>query len=109
MGESPEIRAFFHHKDIGDIHRKLKMTLEMLADSAEGQPGLSLYLEMLGRTHARLAIRPEHFARWREALVTTAAECDPELDAATRCAWGRIIDDLIAQLSTASEHAQGES
>jgi hemoglobin-like flavoprotein len=98
MGDSPEVARFFHGKDIGRIHRKLKMTLEMLADNADGKPGLDLYLDMLGAIHARMDIRAEHLTLWRRALLATAAECDPELDAPTRRAWARVIDDLIAKL-----------
>ena len=98
MGDSDDIRNIFRGKDTDRIHRKLKTSLEMLADNAEGQPGLTMYLDMLGSTHRRLQIRPEHFARWREALITTAAEADPQWDTRIRAAWERVIDDMIAKL-----------
>lgn len=98
MDDSPEIAAYFRNKDTAGIHRKLRTTLEMLAENARHQPGLELYLEMLGRTHRKFHVRPEHFALWREALLATVVECDPQLDRATRLAWEAVMDDLIAKL-----------
>jgi hemoglobin-like flavoprotein len=99
--DSGDIARIFRGKDMTRIHRKLRTTLEMLAGSADEQPGLGMYLDLLGRMHERLAIRPEHFDRWRASLIATAAESDPDFDPETRRAWEGVIDGLIAKMGAA--------
>jgi hypothetical protein len=98
MGSSEEIAAFFHGRDIGRIERKLRMTLEMACDNLDGQPGLDMYLELLGRTHAAMHISLPLLRGWRDALIGTAAECDLAFDADARAAWEAVLDDLIGKM-----------
>lgn len=98
VSASPEVAAVFQGKDMVRIQRKLKMTLEMVSDSASGQPGLEMYLSMLGKTHVRLKISPEMFHSWRKALLETVARCDPKYSDAIARAWAQVIDDVIDKM-----------
>ena len=101
VGTSEEVAAVFRGRDMGRIERKLRMTLDMVNDNADGQPGLTLYLELLGRTHAAIGISGPLFLLWRDALVATAAECDPRYDPAVRAAWEQVLDELITKMQLA--------
>ena len=94
--ESDEIDAFFHDRDIASIIAKLRVTLMMVAEAAEGRPGLVMYLEMLGGIHRRLRVQPRFFQYWRTALLSTVARYDPDYDARIEAAWQRILDHVIA-------------
>lgn len=96
IGGSPEIAAFFSHENRNQIQRRLKTTVRMLAAYAENQLGTNIFLESAaGRTHRKLLIHPKHFTFWRDTLVATAAEYDPEFDDATRREWEWIIDSML--------------
>ncbi len=101
MADSDEIGRIFEGRDMAKIERKLKTTLEMLTESADNKPGLDMYLEMLGRIHERLQISEAMFTQWRNALIETAAECDPQFDGSTREAWNTVVGDMIAKLHRA--------
>jgi len=98
MESSDEIAAMFQDRDVERIQKKLKMTLETVHEHAEGQPGLGMYLEMLGRIHQRLKITPAQFDLWRDALIATASECDEAFDQDVRNAWKWAIDDVIDKI-----------
>ncbi len=95
FGESEEISAFFRNRDIPSIIAKLRVTLGMVAEVAEGKPGLEMYLEMLGRIHRRLEVEPRFFSLWREALIQTVSEHDQQFNDEIRGSWERIIDRVI--------------
>jgi hemoglobin-like flavoprotein len=80
---------------MASIIAKLRVTLGMVADAAECKPGLEMYLEMLGNIHRRLDVEPRFFTLWREALLATLAEQDPEFNAEIRGSWERIIERVI--------------
>lgn len=98
MGQSKEIAGFFQHRDMDQLKKKLWETLQMVAETAEGRPGISLYLEMLGRIHSRLHVQREHFDMWRSALLETVAEYDESFDERTRKAWLHVIGQMIDQM-----------
>jgi hemoglobin-like flavoprotein len=95
INSSEEINRIFAKRDIAQLQKKLKMTLEMVADAAQGKPGLSMYFEMLGKVHKRLNIKPEHFQLWKDSLLETVAERDPGFDEPVLHAWSLVIDDVI--------------
>jgi hemoglobin-like flavoprotein len=95
---SPNIARVFQNRDMVQLKKKLAITLEMVADTAEGKPGLMMYLEMLGKIHQRLEIKGAYFNGWRDALLETVAETDPDLDEATRQAWRQVIDDVTTRM-----------
>lgn len=98
MGQSEEITAIFVNRDMAQLKHKLKETLQILADTAEGRPGFGLYVEMLGRIHQRLNVTRAHFDMWREALLDTIAVYDEQYNLRVRLAWQRVIDSVIDQL-----------
>lgn len=98
MGQSKEIAGFFHHRDMPQLKRKLRETLQMVSESAEGRPGITLYLEMLGRVHGRLHVEREHFSMWQSALLDTMAEYDEAFDERAKTAWIHVIGQMIEQM-----------
>ncbi len=98
MSESEETRKLFEGKDMVRIQEKLKMTLQMVADTVDGVPGMDMYLSLLGRIHNRMNISPAQFTLWRQALTDTAAECDTEFYDHTREVWEQAIDIVIARM-----------
>lgn len=98
MDSSEEIAAMFKGRDMGRIQKKLIMTLQTVSEHTEGQPGLAMYLELLGRIHQRLNITPEQFTLWRNALIETAEECDELFTPQLRGAWERAIDAVIERM-----------
>ena len=103
MGQSEEIAGFFHHRNMPQLKKKLQETLQMVSESAEGRPGISLYLEMLGRIHSRLHVDRKHFDMWRAALLETVADYDECYDERTRQAWDHVIGLAMAQMFESSE------
>lgn len=100
IGESKtELAKVFENKDMANIKLKLKSTLKLVAESAERQPGLDMYFELLGKVHDRLQITPEFFAKWRDSLLKTVEATDPQSDAQTLDAWRNVLDETIAKIS----------
>ena len=95
FSQSEEIGALFHNRDLASIIAKLRITLMMVAEVAEGKPGLTMYLDMLGGIHRRLNVQPHFFTLWRDALIETVAEYDAEFDDQVRLAWERMLDHVI--------------
>ena len=95
-GNSVDVPERYHNKDIPRINNKLKITLEMLSDNSGGEPGLGMYLELLGKVHACMHISTEHFTLWRKALIATAAECDPDFYSETQASGEGVSNELIA-------------
>jgi hemoglobin-like flavoprotein len=95
FGQSEEIGALFHNRDLPSIIAKLRITLMMVAEVAEGKPGLTMYLDMLGGIHRRLNVEPHFFTLWRDSLIDTVAEYDSQFDDRVRVAWERMLDHVI--------------
>lgn len=98
MAKSDRLQDIFHDQDMARIKRKLKNTLEMVAEFSADEPGLGMYLELLGKTHDRMHIDHHFFVLWRDALIETAAQCDPEFDGTTEQAWETVLDGVITQM-----------
>lgn len=97
--------VFFKNKDMQRIQKKLKMTLEMVADHASGRAGLDMYFDMLGKMHERLHIHSEFFAQWQTALIATASVCDPQFSEEIQQAWERVIEDVIDKMGETAHQA----
>lgn len=100
VGSHPEIAAIFRGRDMSLIQAKLLTTLDMLDGSAANNPGLGMYLELLGRVHARLNISQAMFAQWRDALLETIEECDLDLSDEDRAAWRFVVGELIERMQS---------
>jgi hemoglobin-like flavoprotein len=95
---STEVQTVFQGKDMKHIKKKLKMTLEMVADNTHSNAGMDMYFEMLGNIHYRIHIEPRLFDIWSEALIATAAHCDSQFNESIRQAWQRVVNDLINKM-----------
>ncbi len=99
--QSDEIADIFRHRDMAQIKSKLCTTLEMVAQSAEGELGGRLYLEMLGRIHLRLRIERRHFEMWQAALLDTVALYDEAYSYRVGAAWSQVIGGVIDHIFSA--------
>ncbi|PVV05996.1 MAG: hypothetical protein B6D77_17020 [gamma proteobacterium symbiont of Ctena orbiculata] len=106
ISRSDEIPAFFKNRDMAQLKKKLKDTLFMLAESAEGGPGVKLYIEMLGRIHKRLNVQRRHFTIWEEALLEAVKTYDDEFDDKVLAAWLDVIDNVIERMFAALDEAR---
>jgi hemoglobin-like flavoprotein len=93
--QSDEITAIFQHRDMKQLKEKLRITLEMVAQTADNQPGFGMYMELLGRTHKRLHIERRHFDMWQLALLDTVALFDEAYSERVGAAWSQVIGHVI--------------
>ncbi|MCU7904621.1 MAG: globin [Candidatus Thiodiazotropha sp. (ex Epidulcina cf. delphinae)] len=91
IDQSEEITALFRNRDMPQLKRKLRNTLQMLVETVEGKPGLELYIEMLGRVHRRLNIQRRHFTMWEDALLEAVRVYDEEYSKQVLAAWLLVI------------------
>lgn len=108
MACSDEIAVLFRHRNMEQLKQKLRDALEVTADTAEGLPGTNLYMELLGRIHSRLQVTRRHFGLWRDALLDTVADDDPEYSFRVRLAWQRVIDSVIEQMFSRCPEEHGQ-
>ncbi|MCG7950164.1 MAG: globin [Candidatus Thiodiazotropha endolucinida] len=106
INQSDEISRFFKNRDMAQLKKKLRETLFMLAETAEGRPGLTLYIEMLGRIQKRLNVQRKHFNMWEEALLEAVKIYDDEYDDEVLAAWLYVIDEVIETMFSALEEAR---
>ncbi|HEX9579516.1 MAG TPA: globin [Gemmatimonadales bacterium] len=95
---APEVEVLFAATDFPRQHQLLKHALGLLLSfpaQPEDGPGL---LSRVAERHSRrlLAIRPELYPRFVEALVQTVAEHDPSFDQGIAEAWRAAIAPGIA-------------
>ncbi|MES9992457.1 MAG: globin domain-containing protein [Candidatus Thiodiazotropha sp.] len=105
LAQSDELGDFFKNRDMQQLKKKLRETLFMLAETAQGEPGLMLYIEMLGRVHRRLHVQRRHFVMWEEALLEAVKRCDKEYDDKVLAAWLEVIDNVIETMFRALDDA----
>jgi truncated hemoglobin YjbI len=91
MASSPAIAAIFAGRDMARLKRKLGASLHVMTLAIDGSPGADMYLEYLARVHGRFEITAAMYDGWLDALVATAAECDPQFDAALRAQWYEVV------------------
>lgn len=97
--EHPTLQHFFVGKDLQQIQKKLKMTLELLQAQDQHQPGIDHYLQMLGRIHRHLGVTSADFLLWKEALLETVAQFDPDYSPLTQHAWEQALATLLAAMT----------
>lgn len=101
LASSPEIKARFRGTDFTRQRRALLASLHLMLLAAEDErKGPRRYLKDLAELHSkqRLDIRPEFYDLWRDSLLETVRECDPDIDEATEQAWKRVLGVGIAYL-----------
>jgi hemoglobin-like flavoprotein len=106
MRQSDEIAAIFQHRDMTQLKKKLRNTLEMVAQTVDSQPGIDMYLEMLGRTHQRLNIERRHFEMWKLALLDTVAVYDEAYSNRIGAAWSQVIGQVIDRIFNSLAQSQ---
>jgi truncated hemoglobin YjbI len=100
MAASPAIAAIFAGRDMARLKRKLGASLHLMTLAIDGAPGADMYLGYLAQVHERLEIPPAMYDRWLDALVATAADCDPAFDEALRAAWREVVGAGIRLMRT---------
>ena len=102
MDSSDDVRDKLRNTDLAVQNRMLRRSLELAAAAARGErEGLNELL-MRARTHDRdhLDIAPALYALWREALIATAAEHDPDWDAEVEEAWRAVLGFMVEFMSS---------
>ena len=96
MDSSDEVREKFAHTDLGRQVQMLRRSLELAAAATEGErEGLSeLTMRATTHDHAHLDVRPALYDLWTEALIATAAECDPDWSEVVEDAWRDVLGFL---------------
>ncbi len=101
--QSAEIGPMFAQTDMNKQNELLRLGIESLIDFAAQRPDVERELHRLGEIHDRnhLAIRPELYPLWLNALLETVrdidADCTPEIETA----WKSVVTpgiDLILSM-----------
>jgi hemoglobin-like flavoprotein len=84
--ESPRVRMMFAKTDMARQVTMLRHSMyELVTFYVTGT--LNESLRRVAQVHQHLAISPDLYDRWLDALITTVAEFDPECDEPTEDAW----------------------
>lgn len=103
INDNADVANVFRGRNMERIKRKLLTTLELVANNADATAGTQMYLEMLGRIHERRHITRRYFIFWKEALLSSIAECDPAFDTSIRKAWQEVLDDTMVKMRIGME------
>ena len=102
MASSPEVREKFRDTDFERQRRVLADALFVIAIAAEAPEDAPAVrqLDKLATRHARsnLDIRPELYALWKECLLQTLEEKDPEFSDAVAAAWRDVVEAATARM-----------
>jgi truncated hemoglobin YjbI len=91
MASSPAIAAIFAGRDMARLKRKLGSSLHVMTLAIDGSPGADMYLDYLAKVHGRFEITGPMYDGWLDALIETAAECDPEFTGELRAQWREVV------------------
>ncbi len=99
LASSPLIREKFVDTDMSAQKQLLRQGILNLVMHARGMPDTKL--RALGASHSRhgFDIRPELYELWREALLRTIGEHDPQCCVNTREAWREVLNKGNAVIS----------
>jgi nitric oxide dioxygenase len=100
FARAPELRQMFRD-DLAGQGMKFMTTLGTVLGAVADEPEAVARLAELGRGHALIGVRAEHFAPMGEALIETLAgelggDFTPALEAAWRAAYADIAARIIA-------------
>lgn len=94
----PDLRAMFR-EDLAGQGMKFMTTLDTVVESLDAPETLVEPMRELGRTHARLGVRVEHFAPMGEALIEVLrGNLGEGFTAEAEAAWRVAYDDLARML-----------
>ncbi len=99
FGRAPELRAMFRD-DLAGQGMKFMTTLGIAIENIEKPEDLGGKFADLGKFHAVIGVKAEHFAPMGEALIDTlreelGAEFDAEVEAAWRAAYAELAGRII--------------
>lgn len=95
---APELRALFRPDLVGQGMRFLT-TLVTIADLLGDPEALEKEISELGRAHARVGVRPQHFKPLGAALVVTLGETlAPDFSPEMARAWHNAFDDIADRM-----------
>ena len=101
LAASDEIREKFKHTDFEQQNKMLVRSLKLAAGATAGEANSLQELRDRAETHDRhhLDIKPELYDHWRNAIIATASEFDPqwndEIEEAWRSVLGYVINHMI--------------
>ena len=104
----PDVAALFHHTDMEKQKRKLASSLKLMTEFHDNIPGSDLYIESLGRLHARYAIPPSMYTVWLDSLLDAVRACDPDCTNALESTWRSVMQKGI-DVMTAPQGTRGSS
>lgn len=96
---SGEVAAMFAGVDMRRQKRALKASLYLTVLAADGNAPALEHLAVLARRHERLGIRRRLYDVWRECLMATVAEADPELGPEGQAVWRRVLEVGIERVA----------
>ncbi|MEM7098444.1 MAG: globin [Pseudomonadota bacterium] len=84
--KNDNVRVLFRNTDMSTQVQMLKRSLfQLVTFYVTGRP--SPELERIAKIHCGLAIQPEMFDLWLEALIDTVRTCDIQANETTEMAW----------------------
>ena len=106
FARAPHLRSMFRD-DLTGQGMKFMTTLDTIIQKLDDDSTLATQMKGLGRTHASLGVKPEHYAPMEEALIDTmrnalSGEMSPELEAAWRKAYGIVSANMIRRSGDAA-------
>lgn len=101
LASSEEIRAKFRYTDFDVQHDMLLRSLRLAAGATAGDQEALHDLTERARTHDRWHhnIKPAMYVHWLEALITTAADFDPQWSDDVESAWRRTLGFVIGHMT----------
>ena len=100
LASSEEVKNKFRSTDFQSQNKMLLRSLRLIAGATVGDTESLHELRERAETHDRyhLNIRPELYDLWREALIDTAKEFDPNWDTEIHSAWKTILGHAVAHM-----------
>lgn len=94
---SDEVAAKFQGTDAKAQARALRAAFLLLLQAVAGDPQAWQQLELRAVRHDRrhLDIRPDMYELWRDCLLETVREYDPDFDERTETAWRKVVQEAI--------------
>lgn len=97
LGKGEQIASRFEGVDMERQQRMLRASLELVILAATSGVDPSYFLTPMAKRHARKQynIPPALYADWLDALLETAAECDPDFNEEARQVWVEVMSPGI--------------
>lgn len=100
FGRHPQLRPLFS-QDMSAQYAKLPATIQLVVQNLRAPLIVRRALQDLGRHHAALGVRPEHYPPVIDALITAMDEvADGQWTPETRCEWLealRLMADIMIE------------